>query len=79
MSLPITQDDLWSAWQRVQENEGCAGSDGVTVEQFSRHAPRHLARLLERVAQHRYRPFPLLKIVVGKALRLRWSANVARP
>jgi len=66
MSFPITQDDLWSAWERVQENEGCAGSDGVTVEQFSRHAPRLLARLLERVAEHRYRPFPLLKIVVEK-------------
>jgi CRISPR-associated protein Cas1 len=65
-TLPLAQEDLWDAWERVQENAGCAGSDGVTVEQFSRHAARLLARLLERVQRREYRPFPLLKIVVEK-------------
>jgi len=66
MPLPFTADDLYSAFERVQENAGCAGADGVTVHQFASHAPAEIRRLLERVASGNYRPFPLLKIVVEK-------------
>lgn len=65
-NLPFNVGDLESAWQRVQENEGCAGSDGLTVEHFSRDAPERLAKLLERIRSNNYRPYPLLKIVVEK-------------
>jgi group II intron reverse transcriptase/maturase len=64
--LPISQDDLWSAWERVRENEGCAGADGVTVHAFAQRVQRGLAELLARVREGRYRPYPLLKIVVEK-------------
>ena len=33
--LPFTTAQLWSAWERVQENAGCAGADGLTAFQFS--------------------------------------------
>ncbi|MGA3029102.1 MAG: CRISPR-associated endonuclease Cas1 [Bryobacteraceae bacterium] len=64
--LPITRDDLWLAWERVQENAGCAGADGVTTATFATRADRWIARLLERVEQDAYRAFPMLKIVVEK-------------
>ena len=64
--LPISQDDLWPAWERVRENEGCAGADGVTVHAFAQRVQRGLADLLARVREGRYRPYPLLKIVVEK-------------
>src|ERR1039457_4176074 len=66
MSLPFTGEQLWEAWERVRENDGCAGSDGVTVAQFASRTERLLPRLMERAAEGSYRPFPLLKIVVEK-------------
>ena len=66
MPPPITCEELWQAWERVRENEGCAGSDGVTVAQFAGRAHRVLPRLIERVNAGGYRAFPLLKIVVEK-------------
>src|ERR1017187_9638131 len=66
MPANITAEQLWEAWERVQENAGCAGADGVTVEQFARRASSRIPQLLERVAREEYRPYPLLKIVVEK-------------
>ena len=60
----LTNEQLWDAWERVRENAGCAGSDGVA--RFSERAHRALPRLIERVNEGAYRPFPLLKIVVEK-------------
>src|SRR5438105_4291239 len=66
MALPFTAEQLWEAWERVQENAGCAGADGITVEQFARRAGTKIPQLLERVAREEYRPYPLLKIVIEK-------------
>jgi retron-type reverse transcriptase len=66
MPLTFTPDDLWLAWERVRDNEGCAGADGVTVYSFAQRVQRGLAELLARVEEGRYRPYPLLKIVVEK-------------
>ena len=66
MPLPFTTEQLWSAWERVQENAGCAGVDGLTVLQFSHTAPKRIPALFERLARGDYRPWPLLKIVVEK-------------
>ena len=65
-AVPLSVGDLWLAWERVQENAGCAGADGVTVAQFGHRAARAIPALLQRVAEERYRPYPLLKIVVEK-------------
>ncbi len=64
--LPITAEDLWLAWERVQENDGCAGADGITVRAFAGRTNRVIARMFERAEQETYRAFPLLKIVVEK-------------
>ncbi len=66
MPLPIANEQMWEAWERVQENAGCAGADGLTVENFARRADRRISGLLDRVAAGTYRPFPLLEIVVEK-------------
>ena len=66
MAVPFTAEQLWEAWERVQENAGCAGTDGVTVEHFARRAEGRIAELLQHVAEEGYRPYPLLKIVVEK-------------
>ncbi len=66
MPLPFGAEQLWEAWERVQENAGCAGCDGVTVQHFARNAAVRLSGLLERVLQGEYRPYPLLEIVAEK-------------
>ncbi len=64
--MDFAEEEMWAAWERVQENAGCAGADGVTVEAFARRAGQRIAQLVERVRQERYRPYPLLEIVVEK-------------
>jgi len=66
MPLPFGDDHLWTAWERVQENEGCAGCDGVTVRHFAGSAHKRIPELRERVNAGVYRPLPLLKIIVEK-------------
>jgi hypothetical protein len=63
---PLSADDLYQAFDRVRENEGCAGADGITIHAFAQRLHRHIPYLLLRVQQDRYRPYPLLKIVVEK-------------
>ena len=68
---------LWEAWERVQENEGCAGANGVTIAHFARSAARNIERLMERVEQGTYRTFPLLTIVVEKRPEFEQDAEAA--
>jgi retron-type reverse transcriptase len=66
MALPFGDEYLWGAWERVQQNEGCAGADGVTVRQFAERAHKRLPELRDRVNAGLYRPLPLLKIIIEK-------------
>ncbi len=65
-SFDLTPDDLWDAWLRVQENGGCAGADGVTIEAFAESAEKRLKGLLESVEKGTYCCLPLLEIEVEK-------------
>ena len=47
--MPVTIEELWAAWERVQENAGCAEADGVTVEAFARRAAARIPELRERL------------------------------
>ncbi|MFZ3115001.1 MAG: reverse transcriptase domain-containing protein [Syntrophales bacterium] len=59
-------DALKSAFQRVKENHGGPGADGVRISQFERHLERNLAALQNELRQKTYTPLPLLKILVEK-------------
>lgn len=59
--------ELQSAWERVRENAGCAGVDGVTVALYAGSAAKRLERLRTRVVEGGYRALPLLEIVVRKS------------
>jgi CRISP-associated protein Cas1 len=64
--LDLTPAELEASWQRVLENAGCAGADGVTVEHYARHGSAGFEQLAEEIAGGAYRCLPLLKIVVQK-------------
>jgi len=67
MAADLSYDELHDAWLRVQENEGCAGVDGVTLDLFARRAEANLRGLSEALRNGSYRPLPLLRILVEKA------------
>ncbi|OKH18650.1 CRISPR-associated endonuclease Cas1 [[Limnothrix rosea] IAM M-220] len=54
------------AWEKVAANNGCAGVDGQSVAQFSRHESRNLARLRQSVSNGTYRALPLRQIFIPK-------------
>src|ERR1700686_3290837 len=62
----LTPEGLLKGWERVLENHGCAGVDGVTVERFAGRVDVELDALLSRVERGEYRALPLLPIVVQK-------------
>ena len=57
---------LFSAFQQVKENQGCAGVDGVTVEEFETELLKYLSMLSHDLQHNQYTPLPLL----GENLRL---------
>ena len=67
MSIPwLMPEMLLKGWERVLENGGCAGVDGVTVERFARNLDAELDALRSRVEAGEYRTLPLLPITVQK-------------
>jgi group II intron reverse transcriptase/maturase len=57
---------LYTAFLQVKENHGCAGVDGVTIEEFEAELPKNLSMLSHNLTHNQYAPLPLLKILVDK-------------
>ncbi len=64
--LELDAAAMEKAWERVRENEGCAGVDGVTIEAYERQAKAGLPELLQQAQQGIYRALPLRKLLVEK-------------
>lgn len=62
----LSWENFQRAWERVQDNQGCAGSDGETIAQFAERAELHLADLIRRLQQGAYRPLPLRQFQIPK-------------
>jgi len=57
---------LYRAWQRVWENGGCRGADGVTLGRFRDRLEWELDSIQDSLLRHCYRPVPLLRFEVPK-------------
>ena len=55
--------NLYSAWVRVEESDGCAGIDGVTLERFAEDLDGELERLSRELAEGSYHPLPANTVV----------------
>jgi CRISPR-associated protein Cas1 len=57
---------LQAAWERVEESDGCAGVDGVGLDQFAARLDANLAQLGQELKDESYTPLPLLRFYVPK-------------
>lgn len=58
--------NLARAWQRVKENRGAGGIDGMTIERFDKGRDRYLASLHSRLKDGSYRPRPVKRVEIDK-------------
>jgi RNA-directed DNA polymerase len=58
--------NLEQAWKQVAENNGAAGIDKVTVEQFSENASARLQQLNLDLRQKTYRPVSVRRVFIPK-------------
>lgn len=59
--------NLTKAWERIRENNGTCGSDGMTVEAFGRAAEQRLAALSADLRAKTYRPKPVRRKLIPKS------------
>ena len=57
---------LEAGWQQVRKNDGCAGGDGITIEEFSSGADFKLAILHKCLREGWYQPGPVRVIPIKK-------------
>jgi RNA-directed DNA polymerase len=60
------QGTLWAAFQQVAANDGAAGVDHQTVEDFERHLSQNLQRLSGQLQQGTYQPQPVRRVWIPK-------------
>ena len=58
---------LRAAWTRVEESDGCAGIDSVTISRFADNLDRELLRLSDELAGSQYKPLPLMRFFITKS------------
>lgn len=62
----LAEANLFSAWIRVEENKGRAGTDRQSIQNFSLNLSPNLAKLRAEVLAGTYRPRPLLRAWIPK-------------
>jgi RNA-directed DNA polymerase len=63
----ISKRVVWEAWQRVRANQGAAGVDGESIQQFERDLSGNLYRLWNRMSSGSYMPPPVRAVEIPKA------------
>ena len=59
--------NLQSAWERVKDNSGAPGIDGMTVARFDRASSALLEALNRDLRNKTYRPSPVRRVMIPKA------------
>ena len=63
----LAWENLEEAWERVADNQGAPGVDGVRIARFARNWEENLRRLRRLVWENRYKPSKLRRIAVPKS------------
>jgi retron-type reverse transcriptase len=62
----ISKREVWDAYQRVKENQGAAGVDGVAIEDFEADLKNNLYRIWNRMSSGSYFPPPVKAVEIPK-------------
>lgn len=65
-SVPISREQIWSAYKKVKGNKGSAGVDRVSMEEFDANRSQHLYKLWNRLASGSYFPPPVKEVEIPK-------------
>jgi group II intron reverse transcriptase/maturase len=62
----ISKREVWGAYKRVKANQGAAGVDGQSIEQFEEDLENNLYRLWNRMCSGSYFPPPVRRVDIPK-------------
>lgn len=62
----ISKREVWEAYKRVKANQGAAGVDGQSIEQFEEDLENNLYRLWNRMCSGSYFPPPVRRVDIPK-------------
>src|SRR5262245_3263343 len=57
---------LRAAYAEVRANQGAAGVDGVSVEEFGERLEENLVQLTSQLRARTYRPLPVKRVLIPK-------------
>ena len=65
-SIPISKQQIWLAYKKVKANQGSAGVDQISMEEFDANRSKHLYKLWNRLASGSYFPPPVKEVEIPK-------------
>jgi RNA-directed DNA polymerase len=65
-SVPVSKEQVWLAYKKVRSNQGSAGIDQVSMEEFDANRSGHLHKLWNRMASGSYFPPPVKEVEIPK-------------
>jgi len=65
-SVPVSREQVWTAYKKVKANKGGAGVDEVGMEEFDADRSKHLYKLWNRMASGSYFPPPVKEVEITK-------------
>ena len=66
-SVPISRTMVWEAYKKVRSNQGSAGVDQISIEEFDGDRSKHLYKLWNRMASGSYFPPPVKEVEIPKS------------
>ena len=67
LAQALTRENLQRAWQRVRQNGGSAGVDGLSIAETAEWLKRHWPEVKAALLAERYRPSPVRRVMIRKA------------
>ena len=62
----IAKREVFEAYKRVKANQGAAGGDGQSIEEFEKDLGNNLYRISNRMSSGSYFPPPVLRVDIPK-------------
>ena len=66
LEMILGRANVWEAYQRVYQNQGAPGVDGLTVDQLRKYLRRHWRKIRTAILDGTYRPLPVRRKEIPK-------------